>query len=116
MKGLRSACLVVALAAITLACGESHVPAVAIPTAPTPAPAPSFPTVTVTGRVIERVSGGPASGASVGVAPAQRSRPWSQWPNSARVEAEGRYQLKVPEDPGLASMPFGNSVSTRHTI
>src|SRR5687768_10527816 len=102
MKGLRPAYLVVALVGITLACGgESGGPAVAIPTAATPAPAPSFPTVTVSGSVFERVSGGPASGASVVVAPARRSPPWPQWLYSARVEADGRYQLKVPEDPEL---------------
>ena len=44
----------------------------------------------------------PASGASVGVGSAQGSAPWTGSPGSARVDGEGRYQLKVREDPGPA--------------
>jgi hypothetical protein len=102
MKAVSSTCLAVPLVLITLACGsESSAPAVTIPTAPTP-PASTFPTVTLTGNVIERVSGAPASGASVGVGSAQGSAPWTGSPGSARVDGEGRYQLKVREDPGPA--------------
>src|SRR5688500_16504326 len=91
--------LAVTLVVITLACGgESSAPAV---TAPTPA-APIFPTVMLTGKVIERASGGPASGASVGVGSVQGTAPWVGAPGSARVDGEGRYQLKVREDPGPA--------------
>src|SRR5688572_16407894 len=102
MKAVLSTFLAVTLVVITLACGgESSAPAVTIPTAPTPA-APTFPTVTLTGTVIERASGAPASGASVGVGSAQGSAPWTGSPGSARADGEGRYQLKVREDPGPA--------------
>ena len=102
MKAVLSTFLAVTLVVITLACGgESSAPAVTIPTAPTPA-APTFPTVTLTGKVIERVSGAPASGASVGVGSAQGSAPWTGSPGSARADGGGRYELTVPEDPGPA--------------
>ena len=102
MKAVLSTLLAVTLAVITLACGsESSAPAATVPTAPTPI-APTFSTVTLAGTVVERASGGPASGASVGVGSAQGTAPWTASPGSARVDGEGRYQLKVREDPGPA--------------
>src|SRR5688500_16718141 len=107
MKAVLSTFLAGTLVVITLACGgESSAPAVTIPTAPTP-PAPTFPTVTLTGRVIERGSGGPATGALVGVGSVQGTAPWVGAPGSARVDGEGRYQLKVREDPGPAYVKAG---------
>ena len=102
MKAVLSILLAVTLNVVTLACGsESSAPAVTIPTAPTPA-APTFPTVTLAGTVVERVSGGPASGASVGVGSVQGTAPWTGSPGAARADGDGRYQLKVREDPGPA--------------
>ena len=102
MKTVLSILLAVTLNVVTLACGsESSAPAVTIPTAPTPA-APTFPTVTLAGTVVERVSGGPASGASVGVGSVQGTAPWTGSPGAARADGDGRYQLKVREDPGPA--------------
>jgi hypothetical protein len=102
MKAVVYMFLSVTLAAITLACGgETSAPAVTMPTAPTPA-APAFPTVTLTGRVIDRASGGAASGTWVGVGSVQGTAPWVGAPGSARVDGDGRYQLQVREDPGPA--------------
>ena len=102
MNAVLSTCLAVPLAVITLACGsESSAPAVAIPTAPTPA-APTFATVTLTGIVSERAFGGPALGALVGVGSVQGTAPWVGAPGSARVDGQGRYELKMREDTGPA--------------
>jgi len=57
--------------------------------------------VTLTGNVSER-AGGPASGALVGVGSAQGTAPWVGAPGSARVDGQGRYELKMREDPGPA--------------
>ena len=90
-------------AVIALGCGaESRTPSVAMPTAPSPTPAASAPTVTLTGRVSERVSGGPASGATVTAGPILWSAPWSGPPRWVHVDAAGRYQLTAPQDPGVA--------------
>ena len=102
MQAVLSTVLAVMLAVITPACGsESSAPAVTIPTAPTPV-APTFATVTLTGTVSEHASGGPASGALVGVGSVQGTAPWVGAPGSARVDGQGRYQLKMREDPGPA--------------
>src|SRR5688572_12137883 len=102
MKAVLSTCLAVTLAVITLSCdNESSAPAVAIPTAPTPA-VPTGATVTLTGAVREDASSGPASGTWVGVGSVQGTAPWVGAPGSARVDGQGRYELKVREDPGPA--------------
>jgi hypothetical protein len=85
------------LAAALSACGQNRPSAPTGPTEPPSPPAPAVPTVSVTGRVLDRVSGQPIPGVQVSALP--RTGYWTLF-NTLRVtDAAGRYTISgIPAD------------------
>lgn len=110
---LRDAVLAVSclLTIASTACDAKRASISGAPTAPSPPPVPAVPTVTLSGTVLERISGQPIQGVRVGLSPRTfPKRQYASWPPGSDYQTTpsdfgGHYRITgIPADFGSFSV------------